>query len=116
MADKRIIDFSTLDQLVDDDKILIGNASDTYNVTVATFRAEVSAEVSKKADGAYLKSGYLYLTSGTEDVAGPIGPFSVPNDASTLPAISAATAGQFLTNDGDTAQWVDITNAEEVEY
>lgn len=33
-------------------------------------------QLDEKVDGAYVQAGYLYLTSGNEVVAGPLGPFS----------------------------------------
>lgn len=36
----------------------------------------VADDVAAKVDGAYEENGYLYLTSGDEVVAGPLGPFS----------------------------------------
>lgn len=116
MADKRIIDFETLEELADDDLILVGNATDTYNAKVLTFRNAVSAIAAGKADGAYLKNGYLHLTAGDQDIARPIGPFVDPDSDAVLPAMSEATAGQYLTNDGSGAKWVSLTNAEEVAY
>lgn len=38
--------------------------------------AALDANLAGKADGAYVEDGYLYITSGGEIIAGPLGPFS----------------------------------------
>lgn len=59
MADKRIIDFSTLTDLEDDDLLLVGNSTDTYNVKAKTLKdlvssiAEAAKEAADKAVAAY---------------------------------------------------------------
>lgn len=60
----------------------------------------------------------------TEDMTQPVGVdvdgllFTAPGGGgkSALPAMSEATAGQYLTNDGTSASWVTIINGEEVTY
>lgn len=170
MADKRIVDFATLEEAKDDDLLLVSSEDETYNMKMKTFkdavqgdadRAEAAAHVAEqeaadakaaaesavslaitantrsqnaeasagqaaanataaansanaaaasasaaeqalsdateavasinefaedfnsmktvlegKVDDAYVEDGYLYMTSGDEVVAGPLGPFS----------------------------------------
>ncbi|WP_300685438.1 DUF6273 domain-containing protein [Acutalibacter sp. 1XD8-36] len=104
MADKRISDFPTLAEAKDDDLILVSSSEDTYNMKVATLKAAtakvaaqavetaedaltqtgalraeilgVQDDIMGKVDGAFVEDGYLYLTSGDEVAAGPLGPFS----------------------------------------
>ncbi len=104
MADKRISDFPTLTDAKDDDLILVSSSEDTYNMKVATLKAAASKvaaqavetaedaleqtgtlraelmgvqdDIMGKVDGAFVEDGYLYLTSGDEVAAGPLGPFS----------------------------------------
>lgn len=51
MADKRIQDFATLAEAADDDLILVSSSGETYNITVSTLKAAVSAALKSTLDG-----------------------------------------------------------------
>ena len=72
--------------------------------------SELSTIVSGKVDGAYVESGYLYLTSNDVVVAGPLGPFSGGGGGSISGAVmSASNTTGWLTKTVSSNAEVNIT-------
>ena len=78
MADKRISDFSTLNEAQDNDLLLVSSQEETYNMKVLTFKRSVADDVAEEVD-----PRISALETGLENVAIDVDDLGLYQDPTT---------------------------------
>ena len=94
MADKRIADFTTLNEAQDNDLLLVSSQDETYNMKVLTFKEAVADDVAEEIDPriAALETGLENVAIDTDD----LGLYQDPSTGYVYPTYRGEISGNGI--------------------
>ena len=106
MADKRIVDFATLEEAQDDDLLLVSSEEETYNMKIKTFKDAVAGNAARAEAAAALAEQEAADARSAADSA-----VALATAANTRSQNAEASAGQAAANASTAASSANAANA-----